>query len=684
MTTREKVTALAKNLWWSWNPEVLDLFQRLNPERFRAAGNNPVASLADPDAAVLEDSRFMEDVDEAYQAFQGYMDRAPRYEDAPRVSYFCMEFGLHESLPLYSGGLGILAGDHAKAASDLGLPFTAIGLFLREGYFRQHFDKSGWQQADFPQLDPEVHPLTLVRNEEGEVLTVTVHLEDQPLVLQAWRVELGRTTLYLLDSDLEVNPPELRSVTRRLYQGGPERRLQQEIVLGIGGMRLLRALGVETDVYHMNEGHCAFLTLELLREHVEAGAAPEAAAEWVRDQCVFTTHTPVIAGHDRFRPDLVTTQMRYFLEQSHLSDAEFMGYGRVNPGNADEPFCMTVLGLKMARKANGVSRLNGQVVREQWQMMYPEASSAEVPIGHVTNGIHLPTWTTPHARAMINARFGDWLSNRDDPAFWEQVDRLTDEQLWQYRSTLRGILLDFVRKHVERQSLPQKFNLDPDALTIGFARRFATYKRAPLLFQDTERAIRLFSQADRPLQVIYAGKAHPEDEGGKQFIQRIYEMSQHPAIDGRVVFLENYDMEIGRQLVSGCDVWLNNPRRPMEASGTSGQKITVHGGLNFSVLDGWWPEGYNGENGWTIGEAFTAPAEGHNEDAEDALALYDTLENEILPAFYDRDEQGVPHAWVARMREAIRTLPARFSAARMVSDYVEQMYRQVDAQAVEG
>ena len=367
--------------------------------------------------------------------------------------------------------------------------------------------------------------------------------------------------------------------------------------------------------------------------------------------------------------------MQYFSEQEYLSSGELLGYGRVNPTDADEPFCMTVLGLKLSREANGVSEINGEVVREQWHALYPDRPIREVPVGHITNGIHLPTWTTPHARAMLNARFGDWLSNRTDPTFWQEVNELSDEQLWQYRTTLRGILIDFIERHVEQQSLPQQVDLDPDALTIGFARRFATYKRAPLLFHDRERAVRLFSQQDRPLQVVFAGKAHPNDEGGKEFIQRIYEMSKEPALQGKLVFLENYDMEVGRMLVSGCDVWLNNPRRPMEASGTSGQKITVHGGLNCSILDGWWPEGYNGENGWAIGDPYMTQQEDVIEDQEDARSLYHVLEDRVIPTFYDRNEKGLPHRWIARMRAAIRTLPAPFSAARMVTDYVEEMYR---------
>ena len=670
-------------MWWSWNPEVLRLFSRLNPAAFRASRNNPVIALREADPAVLEDERFARDVDETYSALQRYLRRPSDVRDAPRTSYFCMEFGLHESLPLYAGGLGILAGDHAKAASDLGLPFTAVGFFLRDGYFRQRFDGSGWQEAEYPALDPAEHPLTLVTGEDGKPVVVTVHLGETPLHLQAWRIKLGRTTMYLLDSDREDNPEAFRWLTRKLYQGDRRARIQQEIILGIGGLRLLRALEVETDVYHMNEGHCAFLTLELLRERLEAGDARPDAEAWVRERCVFTTHTPVIAGHDRFVPGLFTGEMAAFREEIGLSEEDLLAYGRVDPSDEGESFTMTVLGLKLSRAANGVSALNGEVARGQWTDLYPDRAVEDVPIGHITNGVHLPTWAAPYARIFLQKQLGDWLDHRSDAAFWRRIDRVPDEVLWEYRGTLRRLLLRFVREHVQAQSLPQTLNLDPDALTIGFARRFATYKRAPLLFHDVERAARLFAAAGRPIQVLYAGKAHPHDDGGKKFIQQIYEMSRREPFSGRLVFLENYDMEVGRMLVSGCDVWLNNPRRPMEASGTSGQKIAVHGGLNLSILDGWWPEGFSGENGWAIGPASTEALPQEEQDARDADYLYGTLESEVVPAFYERDADDLPAAWIGRMRRAMRTLPPAFSAERMVKDYIEEVYRPLPTESDE-
>lgn len=679
MTTREQLDAIASNLWWSWSPEARDLFERLDPTVFHESGNTPRAALQEADPDVLNDPDVQAAVDALYETFTDYLEQPPHFDDAPETAYFCMEYGLHESMPLYSGGLGVLAGDHAKTASDLGLPFTAIGLFLREGYFDQSFDTEGWQEETYVPLDPALHPMELVTDANGEAVTVTVHIGTQPVHVRAWNIPLGRTPLYLLDTDFDANPDDIRPLTRRLYQGGDEERIQQEIVLGIGGLRFLRTLDVEPDVYHANEGHCAFLMLELLRERLAAGDVYPDAEAWVEEHCVFTTHTPVPAGHDRFDPDLFRSAMAGFHDALDLPMDDLLAFGREDPSDDHEPFCMTVLGLKMARASNGVSKLNGHVARQQWQGMYPDCDLDEVPIGHITNGVHLPTWTSGPTRDFLARHAeGDWLTERHQPAFWEQLADVSDAELWAYRSMLRKRLLDFTEAHVAEQSMIMHPNLDPDALTIGFARRFATYKRAPLIFSDLERARALFADEDRPIQLLYAGKAHPEDDAGKRFIQRIYDISQMDGFAGKVVFLEGYDMEIGRMLVSGCDVWLNNPRRPLEASGTSGQKIAAHGGLNLSVLDGWWPEGYNGTNGWAIGPQPTGDygtEDPEVQDREDALSLYEQLEESVIPTFYDQNEAGVPDAWVARMRDAMTGLPAPFSAKRMVIDYVETMYR---------
>ncbi len=674
MTTVQKLTALSQNMWWSWNPEVLALYRRLAPEAFREHENNPVVALRNADESVIQDASFTRDVDEAYDAFSAYMNAPARIDDAPRTAYFCMEYGIHESLPIYSGGLGILAGDHTKAASDLGVPFVAVGLLLRDGYFRQTFDQTGMQQAEYRPLTVEDHPLKLVKNDDGSALTVSVEIGAESLKLQAWRLDIGRTILYLLDSDLDSNPDHLRGLTRRLYQGGRPVRIRQEVVLGIGGLRLLRKLGHGFDVYHMNEGHCAFLTLELLREYQDNGLDRSEAIERIRERSVFTTHTPVMAGHDRFEPELFLEVMWRMRDRLGMSDHELLALGRVRPDDHQEWFTMTVLGLNMARTSNGVSELNGAVAREQWKEMYPDRPVDDVPIGSVTNGIHLPSWAAPLSRAFLNERLGDWMQNRFDPSYWERLDEISDEDLWALRTSLRGSLIQYVTERAANQSFTQNVDLDPDALTIGFARRFATYKRAPLLFHDLDRAEALFAQADRPIQIIYAGKAHPADEGGKEFIRRILEISKRGAFTGKVVFLENYNMEVGRMLISGCDVWLNNPRRPMEASGTSGQKIAVHGGLNVSILDGWWPEGYNGSNGWAVGVDDQDYESEQAHDAADAASLYDVLEREVIPTFYDRDGD-VPRRWVERMKEAMTVLPYQFSAERMVQDYVEQIYR---------
>lgn len=673
MTTREMLESLAANMWWSWNPEVLDLFQRLNPAVFRASGHAPVATLQAADPAVLDDPSFAADVEAVYEAFQAYMHTPGVYADAPHTTYFCMEYGLHESMPTYSGGLGILAGDHAKATSDLGLPFVGIGLFLKEGYFRQHFDANGWQLDEHPKLDPSQHAIQEVRHDDGSLVTVTVYFAEQPVHLKAWRLDVGKTRLYLLDADLESNPPELRTLTHKLYQGGIGLRLKQEIILGIGGIRMVRALGIETDVYHMNEGHCAFLTLELLRERLEQGEPLADAEAWIQEHCVFTTHTPVPAGHDRFGVDHLLHEFATFRSRLGLSERDMLAYGRVDPDDMGEMFTMTVLGLKLSRKANGVSALNGEVARTQWQALCPDRPVDEVPIGHITNGVHVATWTAPYARAFLEQRLGNWKANLLDPAFWAQLEDVSDEDLWHYRTTLRGLLLDFIWERMPTQSLQTEIDFNPHALTIGFARRFATYKRAPLLFYNVERAARLFTNTERPLQIIYAGKAHPEDNGGKQFIHQIYEISQREPFRGKVIFLEDYNIEVGKMLVSGCDVWLNNPRRPMEASGTSGQKVSVHGGLNVSILDGWWPEGYDTTNGWPIGSG-TTYSDVAVQDETDALALYNVLRHQVIPTFYRRDSDGIPHDWVARMRRAMMTLTPQFSALRMVSDYIEQMY----------
>ena len=681
MTTKEQLEAIASNVWWSWNTEAMDLFRELNADALRDNLNNPYAALKAAKPDQLANPAFSEKVQGVYNAFQTYLKAASPYPDAPSTAYFCMEYGLHESLPLYAGGLGILAGDHAKAASDLGFPFTAIGLFLKDGYFTQSFNEDGLQQETYEPLDLSQHPVRRIEDAEGKPVTVTVHLAELPLKVQAWEIKLGRVRMLLLDADVPGNPQEYRSLTHRLYQNGRAVRIQQEIILGIGGVRMLRALGIDVDVYHMNEGHCAFLALELLREELEAGnvlsdESLQQAETVVREQCVFTTHTPVMAGHDRFDPGLFLEQMEGFRQEMGFSTSDLLSYGRVNPNDVQEMFTMTVLALKMSRTANGVSQLHGEVARRQWEHMYPDLSTPEVPIGAVTNGVHIPTWTSPIGQRFLNEHLSDWNNHRSDPAYWEALQQLSDAELWEYRNSLRHALVAYAKDRVKHQTLNLEETLNPDALTIGFARRFAPYKRAALLFQDVERAEALFNNPERPLQIFFAGKAHPANAEGKQLIQQLYQMSQRPAFKGKLVILENYNMEVGRMLVSGSDVWLNNPRRPYEASGTSGQKVPIHGGLNLSILDGWWPEGYNGTNGWAIGHESSADIKDPAvQDAEDVRYLHDTISQKVLPAFYERNEEGLPTRWIEQMRSAITTLPAAFSADRMVRDYIEQVYQ---------
>ncbi|MEM6335699.1 MAG: alpha-glucan family phosphorylase, partial [Bacteroidota bacterium] len=580
LTVREQLTELAGNIWWSWQPDVLALFEELNPAVFAASNNNPLQALAQPSPGILHGESFGERVNEAYARFRAYIDGPGRYQDAPAVAYFCMEYGLHESLPLYSGGLGVLAGDHTKAASDLGLRFTGIGLMLREGYFRQFFDASGRQQEAYPPIDLNFAPLKVVTGDDGEAITVSVTIGRTEVKLQAWELNVGRSTLYLLDTNVEGNPDSLRTLTSKLYQGGNEQRIQQEIILGIGGLRFLRAIGAETDVFHMNEGHCAFLGLELIRERMIAGDSKAEAEAWVRENSVFTTHTPVKAGHDRFSPALFNAAMTGFRDELGFGEQELLAYGRVDANEPGEFFTMTVLGLRLSRQANGVSELNGEVARRQWTELYPSKTVA--PIGHITNGVHLPTWTAAPAKAFAETKFGAYGLDRMDAGYWAGVDNVPDEGLWELRTRMRRRLIDYINRILPTSSFPMEAKLDPEALTIGFARRFATYKRAPLFFADLERALQLFAQEERPIQLIYAGKAHPHDEGGKDFIQQILQLTEHPILSGKLIFLENYSMETGRFLTSGCDVWLNNPRRPMEASGTSGQKESMHGGLKVS------------------------------------------------------------------------------------------------------
>lgn len=687
---------IARNYWWTWNPDHLTIFREMDPALWEKTSHNPVRMLEEVSylrlAALATDVNYLNTLNRMVQSYRKYMaaedtwaKRTMKTYDWQRpIAYFCAEYGLHESLPTYSGGLGMLAADHLKSASDLGVPLVAIGLLYRQGYFQQRLDNNGWQGELYEDSEFESLPLTLVRQPDGSPLLVEVAMRQRLVKARAWRADVGRVPLFLLDTDLPENDPIDRWITAHLYGGSTDTRIAQECILGIGGVRLLRQLGLDPMVYHMNEGHAAFLTLELLREEVARGTPFETAEAKVREKCVFTTHTPVPAGHDAFSPNEMDAFFASFWPQLGLTREQFLALGARRTGDPWERFNMTVLALRYARAANGVSKLHGRVSREMWHVLYPERSVDEVPISSITNGVHARTWVSPLFWNLYDQYLGpDWPERVSDSELWAKVEEIPDEELWRRKEALRERLVSFTRHRVlrarrnrgESNERIQAVNqlLDPKVLTIGFARRFSTYKRGDLILRDLERITRIFTSKEHPVQIIFAGKAHPRDEGGKRLIQRVVEWSNRPEVANRVAFIENYDAYVARNLVQGVDVWLNNPRRPLEASGTSGQKVGFSGGLNLSVLDGWWPEGYNGRNGWAIGQEIEGLDPAAQDDL-DANSLYDLLEYEVIPMFYDRDEQGIPRRWIARMKEAIRTLNPVFNTDRMVAEYVLKIY----------
>jgi starch phosphorylase len=694
---------LAYNLWWSWNPAAQQVFHELSPFFWEHTNHSAVEVVnwisGQELRGRLHDPQFFERVSIACENFRVYkaakdtwvQKKAPAARKSP-VAYFSAEFGLHESLRIYSGGLGILAGDYAKSASDLGLPFAGISLFYRQGYFQQQITNDGWQTERYPTSDPMRLPITLVRTKKGDPVICTVQLGNETVHFQGWAVAVGRGTVYLLDTDLPQNSQHLRDLTAHVYGGDQWNRIGQETVLGIGGVRFLRAIGVKPAVFHMNEGHSALLTLELLREQiVDRALTPQdttalAAAEaGVKKQCVFTTHTPVPAGHDRFDRSLLESALAQFSSTLGMTVDQMIRYGRIRPGDATETFCMTVLALRMCRSANGVSELHGHVSREMWKDLYPGTPVDQVPIGFVTNGVHITGWASHSASKFWNNQLGPkWNEHIQNRKYWHSVaenKKITDEALWSLRTILRRELVEFARRRLREQNLRTNPNdiglfdnaLSPDVLTIGFARRFATYKRAPLFFRDLEWAIRVLSDRSRPVQLVFAGKAHPRDDAGKRFIQDIVNITKRVDLFGKVVFIEDYDINVARHLVAGADLWLNTPRRPMEASGTSGMKVLIHGGLHFSTMDGWWREGFNGQNGWKIGEDITTSSE-HEQDDMDAASLRARMENEIIPLFYDRGKDGIPHKWIKKIRHSMASLIPVYNTDRMVMEYIQKCY----------
>jgi starch phosphorylase len=693
--TAQRLHTLARNLWWTWNPEAQEIFRTLSPLVWTNSNHNAVAVLneisEDELLVRLHDPDFMRRTKSVLEEFEQYISNkrtwARNHADTLKnpVVYFSAEYGLHESLPIYSGGLGVLSGDHLKSASDLGLNFIGIGLFYRNGYFTQRIGHDGWQQELYPVNNPDNLAMELVLQREGGRLLNSVEIGHSIVFFQTWKVRVGRIKLLLMDTNVPENDPQFHSLTSYVYGGDINTRIGQEIILGIGGVRLLRSLGIYASVYHMNEGHSAFLSLELLKEELHSGLKKDEAMARVRSRCVFTTHTPVPAGHDRFNAELMYHSLNKFWSSTSLNFDVLMSFGRVHPEDGNEPFTMTVLALRMSRDANAVSELHGSVSREMWKDLYPNKNIKEVPIGHITNGIHTPGWATRHAHEFWNKRLGfDWTEKLMDEKFWRRIQSgwlASDEELWALRYRLRRDLIEFARTRFRDQQLRTGGDgtlaiptiLSPDALTIGFARRFATYKRAPLIFRHLERMIPLLANPDRPVQILFAGKAHPRDNEGKRFIQMIVEVSRHPQLFGKVVFVENYDLNVARHLISGADVWLNNPRRPLEASGTSGQKICIHGGLNLSILDGWWREGYRKNNGWAIGDD-EQESDLDAQDEKDFENLYKVLSEQVVPEFFDRDEYDIPRKWIQRVRNAMQSLIPLYNTDRMVAEYVKKYY----------
>lgn len=693
----DKCKALASNLWWSWHPEVVSLFRDLDPLRWRQLDHNPVALLGEmtPEQVALRASEMVlyTRINQAHRRMKDYLTNrhttwGARYAGvlgSKPVAYFSAEFGIHESVPIYSGGLGVLSGDHIKSASGLGVPLVAIGLFYDQGYFKQHLDEEGWQQEEY--LDTKVENLAMepARDPDGKPITVAIDTMDGQLLAKVWLMQVGRVSLYLLDCDVEGNRPEDRELTARLYGGDVRTRIRQELVLGVGGVKALRALGIYPGVYHLNEGHSAFAPLEVIREKMQDdGLSFDDALREVAHSTVFTTHTPVPAGHDRFDGNLVEEHLGPLRQKLGISYEQLMGLGRVEPQNESESFCMTVIGLKLSRKANAVSSLHGHVSRRMWAHLWPWRVEEEIPIGHITNGVHVPSWLAHPMQLLYDKYLGpDWQHQMGEAHVWQKIYEIDPGELWETHNVLKSRLLDFVRRRVSRQCRRRNEDesaveaarnmLNPNALTIGFARRFATYKRADLVLSNLDKFADLVNDPNRPVQFIFAGKAHPADEPGKKLIQKIANLRHDPAFAGKVVFIEDYEINVGRHLVQGVDVWLNNPRRPLEASGTSGQKVVLNGGLNCSILDGWWAEAFNGRNGFGIGHgsAHADAKAGDNRDAED---LFHVLQEEVIPLFYERDADGLPHLWIERMATSIATLAARFSAHRMVMDYVKEAY----------
>ncbi len=694
--------AVAYNMWWCWDQDAVSLFRRIDEDKFEEYEHSPVKLLANVSQerleSLVEDDGFLAHLDRVSESLKRYLnartwfqetyaknDDLAKVREKRRIAYFSAEFGLHESVPIYSGGLGLLAGDHLKSASDLGLPLVGVGLMYREGYFRQYLNVDGWQQERYPENDFFNLPVHAELKADGTPLTVTVDMPGRAVAIRIWRIDIGRIALYLLDTNIPENSSEDRQITARLYGGDHDMRVRQEMVLGIGGYRALLALGKPPAVCHMNEGHSAFCGLERIRLKMESFNLDFAAArEAVTAGTCFTTHTPVPAGNDIFAPQLIQHYFGAYLPTLKLDWNEFLGLGRQNPADLNEPFCMTVLAIRLSNTSNGVSALHGEVSRKMWKGIWPDLPDAEIPISSITNGVHTQTWLAAEFSQLLDRYLGvKWESRPADHTVWQKVENIPNAELWRAHERRREKLVVFARHRLKNQltrrgAPPAEVAraeevLDPETLTIGFARRFATYKRGTLLFRNLDRLAEIVNSKERPIQIVFAGKAHPRDHGGKELIAEIIHVCRRAEFRRRIVFIEDYDINVARFLVQGVDVWLNNPRRPLEASGTSGMKVCFNGGLNLSILDGWWCEGYQGDNGWAIGHGEEYQDLTYQDEIE-SRAIYDLLEQEIAPNFYNRSTDGLPRGWVRMMKRSMATCCPAFNTNRMVQDYMEKCY----------
>jgi starch phosphorylase len=682
---------LAENLWWSWHPAARMLFKMLNRQAWKENGHNPDKMLKELPEEILKsaagDPEYLRHYDEVLAHFQADMAAEEIWLTEPgiehhqcTIAFFSAEYGLHHSLPFYAGGLGFLAGDFIKECSDLRVPLVAVGFMYPEGYVRQRIREDGWQENLDETLDRDAASISRVLDEKGDHMVVKVPFFEPPIFVAVWKIAVGRVPLYLMDTDIEINDPWNRRMAEHLYTGDIEQRLRQEIVLGIGGYEVLSALGVKPSILHLNEGHPAFTLLERIRERVQEGMSYAEAARQVHNTSVFTTHTPVAAGHDVFPFSLMEKYFRSYWPTLGLDHDAFLQLG-IHPNEPHAGFNMTTFALRMSGFHNGVSKRHGEVARRMWQSLWPDRTEEDVPIDYVTNGVHVPTWIEPKMELLFNEYLGpSWLADHDNPTLWERTDNIPDEELWKTHYWLKIKLIDAIRERARQRWAKDRASpslmiaggtlLDPSMLTIGFARRFATYKRADLIFYNLERLKKLLNDRWRPIQIIFAGKAHPADDPAKRILQRIVNTARDPEFGGRVAFVEDYDEHLAQYMVHGVDVWLNNPLPPLEASGTSGMKAALNGVPHLSIMDGWWTEGFNGKNGWAFGEGEADS----DRDRKDAEAIYQILEKEIIPLYYKVSDDGVPHEWVKLMKESVKSNAPRFSARRMVKEYIEKYY----------